>query len=436
MDWNQIYLGAFTFFILIVLFAAKRMFAFAKDVRFRKNVFRDVKAEPCHWFWGNMHNVKFGTEELFKKRVEEMKTFPKCTATWIGVVFSSLLVYFPSLVQEILTTNEPKDEFIYSTLKRWIGDGILISKGRKWKRNRRLLTGAFHFGMLKNYLKIFNVTASKMCDKWKGKTSLKAFENVALMTLDSMLQCAMSTKTDCQNVGKSHPYIKAVYDLTELATRRFFNPILASDFIFFKISSLGRRYLTACDVAHKQSQSVIDKRRKELQKQNGTTALKTQEHLYNQDGNMDFLDILLLAKDENGKGLTDREIRDEVDTFLFEGHDTTASGISWALYNLAAHPEYQEKCRNEVKEVLGNRDNVEYSDIGKLNYLGMFIKESLRMYPPVYVVSRKLSKPFHFSRGFGSDYNNTKEEGTVPPDAGKTFPASITVSILIMLQHR
>lgn len=65
-------------------------------------------------------------------------------------------------------------------------------------------------------------------------------------------------------------------------------------------------------------------------------------------------------KDENGKGLSNQEIADEVDTFMFEGHDTTAAGISFALYNLAKYPEIQRKCREEVMEVLEDSDTVSW----------------------------------------------------------------------------
>lgn len=57
---------------------------------------------------------------------------------------------------------------------------------------------------------------------------------------------------------------------------------------------------------------------------------------------------------ENGNSFSDKDLRAEVDTFMFEGHDTTASGISWILYALATHPEHQQRCREEVQSLLGD----------------------------------------------------------------------------------
>ena len=58
------------------------------------------------------------------------------------------------------------------------------------------------------------------------------------------------------------------------------------------------------------------------------------------------------CQDNDGSGLTDQEIQDEVDTFMFEGHDTTASGISWMLYNMAQHPQHQQKCQKEIDQLM------------------------------------------------------------------------------------
>lgn len=65
-------------------------------------------------------------------------------------------------------------------------------------------------------------------------------------------------------------------------------------------------------------------------------------------------------QDEEQQGLSDEDIRAEVDTFMFEGHDTTASGLAWIMYSLACNPEHQEKCREEIQQVLEGKDSIEW----------------------------------------------------------------------------
>lgn len=111
-------------------------------------------------------------------------------------------------------------------------------------------------------------------------------------------------------------------------------------------------------------------------------------------GCLDFLDILLTAKDEDNEGLNDYDIRCEVDTFLFEGHDTTTSGISNILLCLARNQDVQERVREEVDCVLGDgdKDYINWSDVSKLEYLTLCIKEGLRLYSPVHVIQRETSE--------------------------------------------
>jgi cytochrome P450 family 4 len=120
-----------------------------------------------------------------------------------------------------------------------------------------------------------------------------------------------------------------------------------------------------------------------------------------------FLDLLLQVT-VDGKPLDDESIREEVDTFMFEGHDTTSSGIAFCLLNLAKYPEIQQKVYEECKEVLGDDPRAPAS-MKDLNNLEKVIKEVLRLYPSV---------PF-FARRLNSEFTSN----------GYTFPEGITVTI-------
>uniref|UniRef100_A0A8C6TDY2 aromatase n=1 Tax=Neogobius melanostomus TaxID=47308 RepID=A0A8C6TDY2_9GOBI len=84
---------------------------------------------------------------------------------------------------------------------------------------------------------------------------------------------------------------------------------------------------------------------------------------------------------------------------MFEGHDTTASGLTFILYCLTCHPEHQQICREEISQVLGSKNSVEWEDLSKIPYTTMCIKVSLRLYPLVPAVLRNSTKPITFFDG-------------------------------------
>ena len=84
------------------------------------------------------------------------------------------------------------------------------------------------------------------------------------------------------------------------------------------------------------------------------------------------------------------EMRSQVFTFLFAGHETSSVALAWTLYELARNPEIQTKAREEVLSVLGNNVNIEWSKLDELKFLGDVVKESLRLHSPVYHVVREM----------------------------------------------
>ncbi|XP_023256862.1 cytochrome P450 4B1 [Seriola lalandi dorsalis] len=363
----------------------------------RKATFRSIEAfpgPPGHWLFGHVLQFKQDGKD-FEKIVKWGQEYPYAFPLWFGPFVCFLNIHHPDYVKTILTSTEPKDDLAYRFIESWIGDGLLVSKGQKWFRHRRLLTPGFHYDVLKAYVKLMSDSTKTMLHKWESyattNESFELFEHVSLMTLDSILKCAFSYSSNCQTESGTNTYIKAVYELSDLINLRFRTFPYHNDLIFY-LSPHGFRYRKVCRVAHSHTEEVIRKRKE---------ALKQEKELDNIPAkrNLDFLDILLFARDEKQQGLSDEDLRAEVDTFMFEGHDTTASGISFILYCLACHPEHQKICRDEIIEALHGKDTMEWEALNKIPYTTMCIKESLRLYPPVPGMSRKLTKPMTFFDG-------------------------------------
>ena len=102
----------------------------------------------------------------------------------------------------------------------------------------------------------------------------------------------------------------------------------------------------------------------------------------------DLLSMLLLARDESGTGMSDRQLRDELVTLMVAGLDTTALAVSWALFLLARHPEAQLRLKAEVDQVLGERSPT-FAELPQLRFADAVLKESMRLYPPAWLIGRE-----------------------------------------------
>ncbi|XP_008590946.1 PREDICTED: cytochrome P450 4F11-like [Galeopterus variegatus] len=309
-----------------------------------------------NWFWGHLGLINY-TEEGLKKVAQLVANYPQGFKRWLGPTFPLITLCHPDNVRPVINASATivyKDKVFYGFLKPWLGDGLLLSAGDKWSHHRRLLTPAFHFNILKPYVKIFNHSVNVMHAKWQrlvseGITRLDMFEHISLMTLDSLQKCVFSFDSNCQESPSE--YIAAILDLSALIVKRHQQIFLHTDFLYH-LTPDGRRFRRACDHVHNFTDTIVRERRRTLMSQGIDDFLRAKA----KSKTLDFIDVLLLTKDEDGKELSDEDIRAEADTFMFGGHDTTASGLSWILYNLARHPEYQERCRQEVRELLRDRE--------------------------------------------------------------------------------
>ncbi|XP_060888951.1 cytochrome P450 4F3 [Labrus mixtus] len=348
---------------------------------------------PTHsWLVGHLGQIQ-STEEGLLQVDDLVETYKHSCSWFLGPFYHLVRLFHPEYVKPLLMAPASitvKDELIYGHLRPWLGQSLLLSNGGEWSRRRRLLTPAFHFDILKTYVSTFNTSANIMHDKWRhlvaaGSAKLEMFDHITLMTLDSLLKCAFSHSSNCQR--SSSEYVTAIMELSDLIIDRRFKILHHWDWIYWKTPQ-GKRFKQALKIVHSFTREVVQKRRALISQRRETKTDSSPQK------RKDFVDIILLTKDEDGHGLTDEEIQAEANTFMFAGHDTTASAICWTLYNLARHDHYQEKCREEVMDLMQGREeqDMEWEDLSNLPFTTMCIKESLRLHAPVQAVSRKYTQ--------------------------------------------
>lgn len=320
--------------------------------------------------------------------------YPYINRIWVGPS-PDVIIRKAEYVEKVIGSSRNLEKSrIYDFVKIWLGDGLLISSGEKWFKHRKIITPTFHFSILESFCEIFNEKSTVLVEKLNEKASTgETFNIQSFVTnaaLDIISEAAMGISIDVQRQQKSE-YVNSIYEISELILHRFVRPYLHPEFIYRRTAT-GRRFAHCLKVLHSFTKEVIANRKttREENKRKGVVVSKRQA----------FLDLLLDAN-ENKNLLTDQEIREEVDTFMFEGHDTTAAGISWTLYILGSYPDVQEKVFDEIDNIFNGTDRpATLADLNEMKYLERVIKESMRIFPPVPTLGRILSEDMQLDEYF------------------------------------
>ncbi|KAG4065113.1 hypothetical protein HA402_007510 [Bradysia odoriphaga] len=312
---------------------------------------------------------------------------------WLGPNLLAIIKN-PKYLETILTSPkyiEKSGEYKY--VKPWLNDGLLLSKGSKWFQRRKILTPAFHFKILEQFVEIFDAQSRILVEtlaKYDQKTEVEIFPLVTLCALDVICESAMGTQINAQQNSNSD-YVLAVKKISHIIHMRMFSAILRENFLF-RFSRLYSEQKRALKTLHGFADKVINERRNTILTSNSDHNDSVDESI-GVKRKLAFLDILLQST-INGKPLSNSDIREEVDTFMFEGHDTTTSAITFCLYCIAQYPEVQQKCFQEIRDVIGDdvTKPVTLNDLNNLNYFDLVIKETLRIFPSVPLIGRELQE--------------------------------------------
>ncbi|EAA11717.4 AGAP006049-PA [Anopheles gambiae str. PEST] len=339
-------------------------------------------------------------ELLFKNPVQTF-AYARANATRYGASYRQWIdgsvILNVTRVQEaekiLSSTQHTRKSILYRFLHPLMGDGLLCSKGAKWQQRRRILTPAFHFNILPKFLTIFQEESEQLVRRLDrladGVQDVVLQPIVTSFALHTICETAMGVKLDAYR--EADEYKQKVYEVGEMLVHRTMSPWLYSDRVY-RLLGYDGPLAKSLKPIHHFTRSIIRQRKETFQAAQLTADSTTEENMYfGSKQRYAMLDTLLAA--EAKQQIDEEGIREEVDTFMFEGHDTTAAAIMFTLILLAIEQDVQERCYGELQEVLdrSSSDPRSVQDYQNLPYLDRVIKESLRLYPPVAFISRTTS---------------------------------------------
>ncbi|CAH1732233.1 cytochrome P450 4C1 [Aphis gossypii] len=359
--------------------------------------FRSFAGPPSLPLFGNALQLNGSPSDFFRLLLEWHSKFGDTYQLWIGLR-PFIAMADADHIQQILKSSVHIDKNLeYNLLLPFIGTGLVTNSGPQWFKRRKLLTPTFHFNILEDFIPLIE----KQC-KTLVKVLRKELNNVTgfdikpyakLAALDTIGITAMGCEFNSQENSQLE-YVKALDELTAIMQKRFITPWLKPNFLF-NLTSLSKRQNACIDVIHTFTKKVIKDRKDNYKLFNNqmSDANKNEIH-HGKKYNKALLDLLLELSDD-GKILSDKDIQEEVDTFMFAGVDTSSVTLSWMMYVLGKHPEAQDRILEELDEKIPNFGDGKLSVqiLHSLDYLDRTIKEVLRLYPSVPFIGRQIYEP-------------------------------------------
>jgi cytochrome P450 len=273
----------------------------------------------------------------------------------------------PEHILQVLQTNAAnyRKGRDYRILKLSLGEGLLTSEGNLWQRQRKMTQPAFQSQQIAGFMRLMEEQSLAMLNLWdKRARSAEVFDVVpelmrltlnivshALFTtsLESDLDCIQ----DALTVGRDY------------SVERAWSVVRIPQWL---PTPSNRRHRASLARFHSVIDRMIAERRSTPDRIN------------------DLLTMLMEARDENGAPMPARQLRDEVATLLTAGHETTTLVLAWALYLISTRPDVVEQITSEIRFLNGRAPT--YEDLSRLRYTRMVAEEAMRLYPPVWVISR------------------------------------------------
>jgi cytochrome P450 len=304
-------------------------------------------------------------------QIRVARSHPHIAAMRVGL-FDSMLINAPAVVHEVLQTQA--DSFFKSLglsifLRPLLGDGLLTSERDFHTRQRRLIAPALSHKRIASYADTMAERAARMVAGWRDGDTFDGLEAMMRLTLEIVGKTLFDAEvsSDARVVGDA---------LTEVMENTVAN--LGS------IVPMPPMIPTRKNLASRRAQQKLD----------AIIYGLIAERRRRTDGpeRGDLLSLLLAAQDEDGSRMSDKQVRDEAMTLFLAGHETTANALGWALYLLARHPDVRARAEAEAAPLVRRGKPLTMDDLKALPFNLAVLKETMRLYPPAYIIGRRALK--------------------------------------------
>jgi cytochrome P450 len=285
-------------------------------------------------------------------------------------LFNERFILFsdPALVNEVLVAkqNSFRKGKALEGARVFLGNSLLVSEGDEHTRQRRLIQPAFHRGRIAGYAQIMAEKARLWTEEQHAGAEIDLAVEMNRLTLAVVAETLFGSEVDAE-AGDIAESLTVVIEN--------FNRMLLPFWKYFRLVPTPRhlRLYGAQKKLNTTIYRLISQRRKE-----------GRDH-------GDLLSMLLAAEDAENpqKRLTDTEVRDQAMTLFLAGHETTANALAWTWYLLTQHEKVRVKMKTEIDAVLGPERLPGLNDAARLPYTTAVFSESMRLFPPVWVVGRR-----------------------------------------------
>lgn len=282
-----------------------------------------------------------------------------------------ILLNHPDLIYQVLVLQHSKfhkSELTRRITGRMLGQGLLISEGDFWRRQRRLVQPAFHRGRVNDYAAAMLDLAEAHIRAWRDGDRRNMSEEMMALTLGIAVRTLFGSALpgDAADVGRAMTF------LMRYSLRRQRAPI-----------RIPENWPTPKNLRANRELAFVDSL---------VYRIISERQASGNGHHNDLLSLLMSAMDEDGSQMTRQQLHDEAMTLFIAGHETTAQMLSWTWYALGENPAAEARLHEELSAALDGKPPSP-ADFLRLPYLRAVMNEVLRLYPPAYIMAREVIEP-------------------------------------------